>query len=276
VGLNFKRFIYPSNEPSFLILGAQKAGTTSLYDYLNLHPSLSGGVRKELGYFHRDMFFGKNYSAYKRDLNGPKDKLYFEATPEYLIHPDTAQHIHAKLPHIKHIVLLREPIKRAYSAWNHYKQHFETGKYVKAIKNKPRKDGNLLFERLFEDRTKFPSFRECIEIELDLIRKSEGFEPALLRRGLYLEQLEEYWKYFDDKQILILGFKDLIVETEVVLNRVCSFLGVQELDWSKKEMEAKNTREYVEPILEDDRLFLEDFYSEPNRQLIERIGPVNW
>jgi hypothetical protein len=73
-----------------------------------------------------------------------------------------------------------------------------------------------------------------------------------------------------------LGFKDLIVETEVVLNRVCSFLGVQELDWSKKEMEAKNTREYVEPILEDDRLFLEDFYSEPNRQLIERIGPVNW
>jgi hypothetical protein len=276
LGKKTKRLVYPMNEPTFLILGAQKAGTTSLHDYLEYHPMLSGGIRKELCYFHRDIYFGKSYSSYKRDFCGTRKKIYFEATPEYLTHPGTAQNIYEKLPNVRMIVLLREPIKRAYSAWNHYRQHFETGKYISAIKNQPRLDGNLLFQNFFLGRSSFPSFRECIDIELELINKAEGFEPALLRRGLYLKQLEAYWKLFDKNQILILGFKDLIENTDEVLNQVCSFVGAEEVDWSVIKKEPKNAREYAEPILENDRLFLQDFFAEPNRLLFEKIGSVNW
>jgi hypothetical protein len=264
------------NEPIFLILGAQKAGTTSLHDYLEHHPMLSGGMRKELGYFHRDIYFGKSYSSYKRDFCGSRKKIYFEATPEYLAHPGTAQHIYEKLPNVKMIVLLREPIKRAYSAWNHYRQHFETGKYVSAIKSIPRREGNLLFQKFFVGRSCFPSFRECIDIELDLINKADGFEPALLRRGLYLDQLESYWKFFDKEQVLILGFKDLIENTNEVLNQVCCFIGAEEMDWSQIKKEPKNAREYAEPLPESDRLILNEFFAEPNRLLFEKIGLINW
>lgn len=271
-----RKLFFLGNEPNFLILGAQKAGTSSLHYYLAQHPMLSGGIKKELGYFHRDIFFGKSFSEYKSDLSGPKHKIYFEATPEYLSHPGAAKNIHEKLPNAKLIILLRDPITRAYSAWNHYKQHFETGQYVKTIKNKPRLDGNLLFEKIFCGREEFPTFRECIDIEFDLIAEQQGFEPAILRRGLYLEQIEEYWQFFDANQILILGFKDFIENTNQKLNEICRFIGVDEIDWSTVDREPRNTRQYVQKIKAEDQMILERFYAEPNRKLFERIGEVNW
>ncbi len=237
-----RKKLLPKNEPDFIIIGAQKAGTTSLHYYLEQHPKLCGGTTKEIGYFHRDKYFGKSYDSYKNDFPGPRSKLYFEATPEYLIHPNVAENIYSKLPDKKLIVLLRDPIKRAYSAWNHYRQLFETGKYIQAIQNKPRREGNLLFESFYMDRSSFPSFRECIEIELEIIEKESGYEPALLRRGLYLSQLEEYWRFFNKEQVLIIGFKELVTDTDKTLDRVCEFLGTQRIDWSKISREPQNTR----------------------------------
>lgn len=272
----FKKYIFPKNAPSFMIIGAQKSGTTSLHYYLEQHPNLSGGVTKEIGYFHRDMYFGKSYDSYLQDFCGPRSKFYFESTQEYLIHPGVAENIYEKLPDVKLIVVLRDPVKRAYSAWNHYKQHFETGRYITAIKNKPRREGNLLFEMFFGSRTSFPTFRECIDIELELIEKGEGFEPALLRRGLYLQQLQTYWQYFNPEQLLILGFKDLIADTERTLNQVCSFIGITEIDWSTIDREPRNVRDYTAPISETDKQYLEDFFAEPNQALFERVGQLNW
>lgn len=271
-----RRNLLPKNEPAFMIIGAQKSGTSSLHFYLDHHPMLASGVRKEIGYFHRDIHFGKSYNSYKKDFGGSKARLYFESTPEYMFHPDVAENIYGTLPDVKLIVVLRDPVKRAYSAWNHYNQHFKTGRYINAIQNKPSRNGNLLFDKFFKGRSTFPSFRESIEIELELIDKQSGFEPALLRRGLYLQQLEEYWRFFDAGQILILGFKDLVQDTDSVLNKVCQFVGVQELDWSKIDREPRNAREYIEPIKQEDKEFLEDFYSEPNKLLFDKIGLINW
>ena len=91
---------------------------------------------------------------------------------------------------------MRDPARRAYSAWNHYKLLFDGGQYGTSVGQGERRHGNLLYARFFEGRQSFPSFRECIDIELEMMERGEGFEPALLRRGLYLAQLKTYWRFF--------------------------------------------------------------------------------
>lgn len=276
INRNSKKLFPTSNAPGFMIIGAQKCGTSSLHYYLDQHPSIKGSRIKEVCYFHRDIYFGTKYSNYRKNFRGPSSNIYFESTPEYMCHPGVAENIHAVLPNIQLIVLLRDPIKRAYSAWNHYKQHFETGKYITAIKNKPRREGNLLYDAFYKDRKSFPSFRECIDIELELIEKGISFEPALLRRGLYLNQLDNYLKYFSEDKIMIVGFQDLIKNTVITLKDVTKFVGAQEISWENINVEPRNTREYQEPMNETDRLFLNEFYKLPNQKLFDEIGVVNW
>jgi hypothetical protein len=271
-----RKIVLPANDPGFFIIGAQKSGTTSLYFYLVQHPKICSGETKEIGFFHRDMYFGKTLEQYRKDFTGSKDCLYIDATVEYLAHPDVAKNIYDVYPNTKIIVVLRDPVKRAYSAWNHYRQHFESGRYINAIQKPPRRNGNLLFSSFFENRKQFPSFRECLEIELDLIEKGEGFEPAIIRRGFYLSQLEEYWRYFDKDQIKIIGFKDFVSDVKGTLSDIEDFLGVEKHNWSNLVEEPRNKRMYQEPILEGDAAFLTKIYEEPNQKLFEAVGSLNW
>lgn len=271
-----KKNILPSNTPHFLIIGAPKAGTTSLYYYLNQHPKISGGVqRKEANFFNINIHLGKKFADYRKEFSGLKNKYYFDATPLYLYYPGCAKNIADLIPDARLIVILRDPVQRAYSQWNHHKYMFENG-YYHNINNKPKVPGDLRFEKFVKNRKVFPSFRECIEIEFDLIKRGGGFTPEFLRAGLYLEQLNIYWEYFDQGQMLILGFKDLVNSTRDTLRRVFDFVGAPNYDLSSIKLEPKNKKDYVEPMKEEDRAILEEFYTEPNRQLFEAIGPINW
>ena len=266
----------PVHQPNFIIIGAQKAGTSSLYYYLNQHPDLSGSVPKEIHFFNRDFYFGKSVESYEGHFRGWRTKKYFEATPAYLYTPDTYKVLHDLYPDLKLIVILRDPVKRAYSGWNMYKDFFDKNQVDVQIKSKPHREGDLLYKKLYEGREVFPSFRECVDIELDLIKSGEGFEPAILRRGLYLDQLNHYWNSFGKEKILILGFNDLVKDTENTLKAITDFLEIQDVGWSFLEKEPRNTRSYTEPILESDKKFLEDFYRQPNKELFDAIGHVNW
>ncbi|MEL0168564.1 MAG: sulfotransferase domain-containing protein [Pseudomonadaceae bacterium] len=265
-----------SNDPDFMIIGAQKAGTSSLFHYLAQHPEITGSTTKEVGHFHNNRHLGKSIADYRRFFVGPPSQLYFEATPLYLYYPGVAAEIQRHYPEIKLIVLLREPGKRAYSAWNHYRDIFVSGKYKKAILGKQPLPGSKLAEKLFQNREAFPSFRECIDIELELMASNDGFEPGILRRGLYLEQLEEYWKYFNRDQMLILGFRDLVDDLDGTLDKVTRFLGVAPLNAADIAKEPKNQRKYSEPMRQQDREFLDEFYAAPNQKLFEVIGDLNW
>lgn len=264
----------PVNDPNFMVIGSQKCGASSLHYYLNQHASLVGSDPKEVHFFDRDIHFGKRLNEYQKHFRGRRDRLHFESSPSYIYSPQTASKIYETYPEIKFIVTFRDPVKRAYSAWNHYRQLFEMDKNT--FQNRRRREGNLLFNKFFKGRQQFPPFRECIDIELELIEKGEGFEPALLRRGLYLQQLQTYWQYFNPERMLILGFKDLVSDTEKTLNRVCEFIGVSQMDWSTIDREPRNVRDYTAPMLETDKQYLEAFFAEPNQALFERIGPLNW
>lgn len=266
----------PVNDPSFMVIGSQKCGTSSLHYYLNQHPNLVGSIPKEVHFFDRNIHFGKQLNQYRKHFRGRGDRLHFESSPSYIYSPQTTEYIYETYPEIKFIVTFRDPVKRAYSAWNHYRHIFQSQRPSNAFSKRPRREDNKLYESFFYGRESFPTFRECIEIEQLLIEQHDNFEPALLRKGLYLEQLERYWQFFEPEQLLILGFKDLVTDTEKTLNRVCDFLGVSQIDWSTINREPRNVRDYTAPMLETDKEYLKAFFAEPNQALFERIGPLNW
>lgn len=269
-------FINNANEPSIFIIGAQKCATSSLHNFLTSTPYVNGGVNKEIHYFNRDIHLGASFEDYKKKFPGPSSKLYLDSTPAYLYHPGTAGKIHAYIPHAKLIVILRNPIDRAYSAWNHYKNHFDSNKYLNNIKNKPRLDGNLLYDCFYSNRVSFPSFRECLEIELELIVSEKAYEPALLRRGLYNTQLEEYFRYFSRDNILILGFRDVVESAGSVRERLSSFIGIPKLARKGSGLPKLNSHGYATPIDMADRVLLEEFYKNDNERLLNNIGELNW
>jgi len=265
------------HKPNFLIIGAQKSGTTSLHYYLNQHPCFSGSSPKELHFFDEKINFGKNYDWYESQFLGPKNRYYFESTPSYIYRPEVAEKIYSFSENIKLVALLRDPVKRAFSAYNHYRSSFIRGeRSIARRREKQRPRGDQIYEFFFKNRSTFPTFREAIEIELEALKNKAFYDPALLRRGLYFEQIEHYLNVFGKDQLLLLGFRDLIETPQICLDQVSSFIGAGIFDWSSVDFSAKNVKTYHDQMTKEDELFLKDFYQAANSRLFEQIGPINW
>jgi hypothetical protein len=120
-------------KPDFLIVGAMKAGTTTLANLLNQSPHifLPG---KELHYFDRD--FDKPFKSYLNNFPSDQHQVVGEKTPTYSYDPEVPKRIHEVLPDVKLIWILRNPVDRAYSNyWHAYKKGVELETFKKAIKN---------------------------------------------------------------------------------------------------------------------------------------------
>ncbi|TGD75664.1 hypothetical protein E4634_01900 [Mangrovimicrobium sediminis] len=264
------------NSPQFMVIGAQKAGTSSLHSYLSQHPRLCGSSPKELRYFNSRRFEMHSLGRYCRDMRGPAGSIFFESTPDYLYSPQAAGRIAGAYPDIRLIVVLREPAARAYSAWNHLRELFESGGYRARARSRYRMPDNLLYEKLFIGRECFPGFRECLDVELEMIAQGEGLEPSLLRRGLYFEQLQKYWAFIPREQMLILGFRELVVQPLVALERVARFVGLEGWPEIDLDLAPRNARRYPARMAEADARFLERYYALPNAELVAAIGEIDW
>ena len=268
--------ISPGNRPNVFILGAQKAGTSSLYSYLRQHPKALASVPKEVNYFDHHIHFGKSFTWYEKHFIPiiPKtNKLIFEATPNYLYDPDTPRYIADYNRDAKLIITLRNPIDRAYSAWNMYRDQFEKGKERLIKKEKRPGLRNPLYYDFF-NRKEFPTFDEAIEIELNEIQNLNRIEPAILRRGLYAEQIKRYLEYFNSDQIQIIGFKELTQTPLEVVNKICHFLQVDEFSNHTLDTKPRNVRGYKSKISEEALQTLSDFYKAPNEELKKMIGHI--
>ena len=275
----------PGHAPDFIIAGAQKSGTTSLHYYLSQHPRLLASTPKEVRYFDRDDNFEKGKRWYHRAFininNDKKDYLCFEATPEYIYRSFAAERIHREYPGIKIIMILREPVQRAYSSWNMYRQ------FPRRIEDLPgklsSKNGylydreNNLVKELYKGES-FPTFAEAVESEMQKIRSDSVLEePSFLRRGIYLPQVRRFHDLFGKKQVLILGFKDLLQEREATLNKILHFLNLEPYDWSVIDDEKKNVIEYSEKMSEEMKHKLSNFYEQHNREFFDYLGcKINW
>lgn len=199
----------------FMIVGAQRCGTTALARFLSRHPEIAMSSRKEMHLFDRPEYspewsvaqIDARYDQAFREI-GEGVRIRGEATPIYLFFPEIAPELRRYNPGLKLIVLLRDPVERAISAY-----------YLE--KNRGRESRPLWLALLLEpwrlrrcrDPRAFPSpTRVC----------------AYRRRGLYSLQLRNLFRHFDREQVLIVRTRDLGERHDAVLRRVFRFLGVSE------------------------------------------------
>jgi hypothetical protein len=199
--------------PAVLLIGAQRSGTTSLFNYLVRHPAVLPPLGKEIHYF--DLHFARGVRWYRGRfpyayrLRG--GAMTLDASPYYLLHPRAPERAARLLPDVKLVALLRNPVDRAFS---HYQHEVRDGR-----------------ERL--------SFAEAIEQEVGRLAGEEERlrdEPdyysfnhhrySYARRGLYLEQLARWAAHFPRGQLLVLQSEALFRDPAATVARVQVFLGL--------------------------------------------------
>ena len=201
---------------NFLIVGAQKSGTTTLHSYLGDHSLIEMASKKEVHFFDRDEFFlnpEPNYVNYHSWFDfSDVSKLKGEATPAYLYNRNAAERIWRYNPSMKIIIILRNPVERAFSHWN--------------------MEVNRGLEMLI--------FKDALTQEHKRIREvlpSQHYIYSYQDRGYYSAQIREYWRFFGSKQTLVLKYDDLRDNPELVLRKVFGFLS---LDYSVDSMASKS------------------------------------
>lgn len=128
IGYYRSQKFFQNRHVNFLIIGVQKAGTTSLAHFLAQHPQCMTAKSKEVHFFDLDYRYNNGINWYHRqfDLDGYNSQnepvCIFEKSPGYIFYPDAAKRIYDYNPKMKLIVLFREPAERAYFAWNMWRQ----------------------------------------------------------------------------------------------------------------------------------------------------------
>lgn len=203
--------------PDFLICGAEKAGTTALFNFLKEHPEIGVSTEKELHFFTTN--YGKGVEWYENKFKHTKGKKSVgEASPSYMYHPAVPERIHNLIPDARLIFILRHPVDRAYSQYWHEVNRSGREK--------------LSFEEAIERA--FGAGKGRVSEDMDRIRLS------YLERGRYAEAIERFEEVFPKKKILILIHRDLKERPEEVLKEVFGFLGVDDSFVSDKWREKHN------------------------------------
>lgn len=224
------------------IVGAQKAGTTALHSYLAQHPMIIGGDCKELGFFSREMLFNSGLHCYRSMFPiSIRGTHALDATPEYMYYSKSAGRMHDYKPDAKIIMLLREPVSRAYSAFNMYQQCAQQEWFRKRIQY-ANADARAFFNPLVEGKVK-PEIGYFLDSELKIIRgEAEGEEPGLIRRGIYAPQLERFISLFGRENVLVAFSDELRREPENFVAKVFDFIEIEPI--RNLQYPSKNVRKY--------------------------------
>ena len=194
--------------PNFFIVGAAKAGTTSLHAYLSSHPQVFMSALKEPHYFadfdvspELDNFLPviRRRSDYQELFKNSDGYIAVgEASPSYLCDPRAAERIKSAIPTAKIIVSLRNPVERAYS---HYLMDFNRGSET------------LPFEKA---------------LEFDLARRERGWGKSAqyTELGLYANQVKSFLNEFGRDQVLVVLFEDFVRDTKETMQEIARFLGI--------------------------------------------------
>lgn len=191
--------------PDFLIIGAARCGTSSLFSNLLKHPRIRGphlpltrlSNHKECHFFDRKIRSNKfTIKWYKDRFKDPgSDIVFFEATPNYIFGPEVPRFVKIHLPMAKFILMLRNPADRAWSHFYHWqnKNHHP----VDILKN----------------------------------RSSE-----YIKKGIYWEQLERWFKFFPREQFFIIRSEDFFKDPKSFVMECFKFVGIEPVDFKKKSI----------------------------------------
>ncbi|MCS6959003.1 MAG: sulfotransferase domain-containing protein [Pseudanabaenaceae cyanobacterium SKYGB_i_bin29] len=193
---------------NFLIVGTQKGGTTALAKFLSQHPDICLAPVKEVHFFDYDRHYHLGIDYYHSFFpNYRGQKLIGEATPIYMYLPHIAPRIAEYNPQMKLIVLLRNPIDRAYSHYQmELQRQWEILPFAVAIALEP--------------------LRLSLPQNLDA-EKTAKRVCSYCHRGFYTAQLRNLYRYFPREQVLVLLQEDLANDHSSTLEKVYAFLGVE-------------------------------------------------
>lgn len=240
----------------FLIIGAQKSGTSALEAYLSFNPEIGMANRKEVHYFSSDVMFKLptwlRETWYQQYFEGRKinQKVVGEATPNYMVEPRFIDRIHDYNSAIKLIVILRDPVSRAYSHWN------------------------MQCQRGLEHR----SFDQAIADNLDQLKAKNELDHTVsyIARGHYAQQLSYILSVFPRDQVLVLFQQELKLDPLKVMNQLVGFLGVS--PYRRMDSIHVHTRDYHEPMSDTVKKQLTTYFI-PEIQALEELLNVdlsNW
>ncbi len=211
--------------PDFVVIGAKRGGTTSLYNYLLQHPSIQPlfpgrqrikGVHFfDSGYARGERWYRSHFplTAGSRHLARPwiSHPLAGEASPYYLFHPLAAERLAGQVPDVRLLVVLRDPVERAYS---HYKERVRNG------------GETLTFEAAIEAEP------DRIRGEAERIVAEPGYlsyeheNHSYLAQGRYLEMLPRWFDLFGRDRFFIAASEDFYADPQRLANQAWSFLGL--------------------------------------------------
>ena len=246
--------------PDFLIIGAMKAGTSSLFHYLAQHPQLVPSREKEIHHFDQDE---EAFRSTQGDPNGyrshfpiratmPRGSLSYEATPKYLCHASSAERIADALPAVKLIVMLRNPSERAISHYFH-------------TPTNPA-DPESLHAAMLGD----------VEQCASLGKTGEGASAfpdhsSYVGRGVYRPQIERYLDHFDRRDLHVINSEQFFGDPSPVLSSLFGFLGVR-TDHPITDLAARNVSKRDKRVWPRTRAALDDYFRPHNERLFELLG----
>ena len=242
--------------PDFFVIGPGRTGTTSLFHYLDQHPSLSKSAYDELGFFDVNFHLGFHWyrSLFPSILTKFRIKLKtnffmtYDVTPSYVRRPWIARRIKKLFPNSKLIIVLRNPIDKTYS---HY--------YLSTTSGETR------------------NFEEVIKKDMDDISKwninskddnyfATKVENSKLARGFYVEQLLPWFELFPKNQILIISSEELASNTKNVMSEIFKFLNLPEYEIPNTDKVNVSKYSKMNP---DTRKILINFFKPYNEQLFK-------
>ena len=248
---NFQSILrkYAFSRIDFIIAGTQKGGTTALYEYFKLHQNICMADKKELHFFDEDRYFknkNPNYSKYHKYFSpNEHSQAIGEATPIYMYWNKSIKRIHVYNPKIKLIIILRNPIDRAFSHWNMERDKGrESRTFLKAILDE--------------------------ESKINLPNYSQNKILSYLDRGYYSQQIKNIYNYFNKNQLLILRSEELREDPDRTLMRVADFLSIS--PFNPVDHKEINSRSYPHKMSKDELTLLSGLYEEEFSSLENILG----
>jgi hypothetical protein len=255
-------------QPSFIVVGVQRCGTTSLFRTLLAHPQLrSSKYRKGINYFDLNYYRGMRWyrghfpvaAIARRKISDNGEPVAFEASGYYIYHPFALERLARDLPGVKLVVMLRDPVERAYSAYKHeYARGYEQESFEKALE--------LEDQRLVG--------------EIDRMRSDVTYESLAHRhhsyrhRGHYAEQLEHAFKFVPRERVHVIDSEAYFAQPAQQYSDLLRFLGLR--PFHPGGFARFNARP-GSPMLPQTREFLEEYYVPHDERLVKLLGrPLRW
>jgi hypothetical protein len=246
--------------PDFIIIGAARSGTTHLLGQLNAHPNVLAGPRETHFFDSHRYTYGVAWYRLRFPANGARQAAFArglqpvltgESSPSYLSHPNAPARVARSVPTAKLLVLLREPADRAASHWA------------------------WCLRQCGETR----SLREAVEAEIGMPGDTAGLrippgkrvgDPLVVRRGIYLPQLERWQTHFPGDQIKVIQSERWFRDPTGVMAEVCEFLGLPRQEHLPRVMRNRNKPH--DPYDPEVLARLRDFYRPYNEELADYLG----